>query len=109
MKKIIETNIFDEAIMQTKTNAVYSLLSPSRFTDQIWETYKELLKKSKEDKKAVNINRLMNIKGVRGAEWNHLVNVVRVRTDYGYKDYKLGRVTMETIAKRVEHFIQSHA
>jgi len=104
MKKEIDVKLFNEAINKVVHRPTILLFGADRFIDSCWDEYNTLVIKSKEDKKAFNGNSLMNIPGVRG--FNFQENRVEVRTNKGIKTYKVGRVKMETIEKRLEEFLR---
>lgn len=106
--KLINTNLLNEAISTTWERALHSqiVFDGERMVDTIWNEYNQLVLKSKEDKKVVNINLLMKLENVTGAEWDWQNNRVLVRTKYGDKWYKTGKVNMSTIVKRVKNFLE---
>lgn len=100
----IDKELLNEAISRLSAD-ITRVIKPVEY---VWEQYNQLLKQKNEDKKMVNINLLMDVKGVEGVEWNHLMNLVVVNTYKGRKVYRTGRYTMNTIVKRVEKFLQTH-
>jgi len=101
MRIKIDTKLLDNAIRRTY-NLKY-VAPVEEYIKLIWNEYDVLVLKQKEDRKAFNGQKLMNIPGVRGFVWEK--NKVTIRTDKGYKTYKVGRFTMDSIAKRVRTYL----
>lgn len=98
----IDRFILDEAIRRTlKLNYVFS---GDDFINHVWDEYNIQIEKMKRDKKAFNGDKLMEISGVLGFYYHN--NEVEVTTKKGLKTYKIGKVKMDTVAKRVERFIK---
>ncbi len=112
MKKNIDISLLDKAVgivynrVFNSESKTIILLGEKVFQDSIWDEYNELVRKSIEDRKKFNGSLLMDIPGVLGINWNWKENKVEVRTDKGYKIYKTGRITMDSLIRRVEGYLK---
>jgi len=104
MKILTDREILNEAILQSKLTI--QLMGIENSIATIWEKYNELVRKSEEDKKAINLNEVMKIKGVTGAFFNYQVNLLEVNTIKGRKVYKIGIYSMVSIIKRIKKYLE---
>lgn len=103
--KTIDVKLWDEAIKKTLARPLALAFGEDRFVASCWEEYYELLKKVKEDKKSFNGNKLMQIKGVTGFDYEEENNIVLIKTIKGIKYYKTGKISMDTLVKKVGQFL----
>lgn len=96
--------VLNQALLE-REHSIY-LFGMQESLPSIWDHYENLMSKNKADKKMINLQSFMEIQGVHGAYWDVKKGKLLLKTDLGDKIYITGRVTLDTIVKKVEKFLK---